>query len=576
MAFCLPKPIANKVIEALKKGEFDPAKLIDMTSVERRAFFEKYVGKDAFEVNAQFEAKLLLKDVKKGLVTWAKRITGISESTKKDIITRIEKLDKILNPAEEKAFLSDLVAKKLGTEVTIEEAKVISDGAKSVQEAATQFDKTKANSTDKNSGWTSENARIEWGLKRDFFIENIKELKNRAKELTWKEWATSPKEVFDSITSNTKSMLSTLDNSFFGRQGLKVLFSHPTIWTKNFIKSFGDIGKELKNVDAMRAIRAEVYSRSNAMTGKYEAMKLDIGIVSEEAFPGHALERVPIFGRLFKAAESAFNGGAMRMRADLADLYIPKAESYGIDFLVEPQRAQGIGRMINSLTGRGRILEGSPNAQKVVNSTFFSIKFLKSNIDTLTAHAFDSSMDSFAKKQAAINLSKIVGGVAATMVLAEAIAPGSIERDSRSSDFGKIKVGNTRFDITGGMASIAVLSTRLAIWLSDTALQKDVAWYKSGKNLYKPSIKFGARTGWDVGLDFFSGKLSPFAGLFRDMFKGQTYAGEKPTADVLLRNLVTPLPIQTYLELKNNPNSAPLLWAMIADGLGISTNTYGK
>jgi hypothetical protein len=34
------------------------------------------------------------------------------------------------------------------------------------------------------------------------------------------------------------------------------------------------------------------------------------------------------------------------------------------------------------------------------------------------------------------------------------------------------------------------------------------------------------------------------------------------------------LPVATFEELKNNPNSANIILAMIMDELGVSTNTY--
>lgn len=122
-AWCLPREYASEFLKALQSGAIDPSKLMDMTSAERRAFFEGIVGKDyAQEVNAQFESKLLLKDQQRGLVTWAKKIAGISPAVRAGLVEKINKLDRVLNPAEEKEFLADLAAKKLGTEVTAEEA----------------------------------------------------------------------------------------------------------------------------------------------------------------------------------------------------------------------------------------------------------------------------------------------------------------------------------------------------------------------------------------------------------------------------------------------------------------------
>ena len=105
MAICLPKKQSEKFIQALKSGKIIPEKLIDMSSAERRAFFENIVGKEfAKEVNTQLETKLILKDQKRGMVTWAKKLTGISPEIKRDLFSRIENMGEILNPKMKKSF----------------------------------------------------------------------------------------------------------------------------------------------------------------------------------------------------------------------------------------------------------------------------------------------------------------------------------------------------------------------------------------------------------------------------------------------------------------------------------------
>ena len=87
--FCLPKEFSTKFLNSLREGKIIPEKLMDMSSAERRTFFESIVGENAQSVNALFESKLLLKDQKRGLVTWAKQITGISEAARRDMLSKI-------------------------------------------------------------------------------------------------------------------------------------------------------------------------------------------------------------------------------------------------------------------------------------------------------------------------------------------------------------------------------------------------------------------------------------------------------------------------------------------------------
>ena len=52
MAFCLPKEFAKTFIVALREGKIVPEKLMEMSSIERRTYFESIVGKEnAVEVS---------------------------------------------------------------------------------------------------------------------------------------------------------------------------------------------------------------------------------------------------------------------------------------------------------------------------------------------------------------------------------------------------------------------------------------------------------------------------------------------------------------------------------------------
>ena len=227
--------------------------------------------------------------------------------------------------------------------------------------------------------------------------------------------------------------------------------------------------------------------------------------------------------------------------------------------------------MVNSLTGRGHLGKLEP-AAKVINNVLFSPRFVKSNIDTFLHPISGAGGSAFVRKQAALNLLKVVAGSATVLVAAKALKPDSVEPDPRSSDFGKIRVGDTRFDVTGGIASLATLAARLATNSTKSSTTKEVRGL--GERTESGAPKFGAPTRLDTVYNFFENKLSPAGSVIRDVLKGQDRERNPPTVGSELRNLFEPLPVSNYRELKNNPNSAPMLAAMLADALGISTNTY--
>jgi hypothetical protein len=120
MQICLPKQQVERFVKALREGRIIPETLAEMSSKERRSFFSEIVGpEDAASVNSLFESKLLLKNQKAGMVTWAKTVAGLKEPARRSMIERIERMEKVLDPKEEAMFLEDLASQKLGTDVIL-------------------------------------------------------------------------------------------------------------------------------------------------------------------------------------------------------------------------------------------------------------------------------------------------------------------------------------------------------------------------------------------------------------------------------------------------------------------------
>lgn len=166
-------------------------------------------------------------------------------------------------------------------------------------------------------------------------------------------------------------------------------------------------------------------------------------------------------------------------------------------------------------------------------------------------------------------------------------AKSVIELDPRSSAFGKIRVGNTRFDISAGLGSFITLASRMV----PTSHNGDWAfWSINGKGKYVKltdinyeggldvvSFKnpgFMAQTGIDYLVQFLMNKASPGAGLGISIYEGKTFGADKVTLPSLMGQATVPIPIETWLDLLQDPKAAPVVWAMLAETLGIGTSTY--
>ena len=553
MAFCLPKTVVDKFVKSIPT---DISKLIKMTSEQRRAFFEKSVGvENAKSVNALFESKLILKNQQAGLINWVEKVANLKVDAKRDYLSRIQRMDKILKPEELNLFLEDLAAKRLGIEVSVEEAGRIMDLARDVE--------VKRQAIDKGGD------PLDYGVALQSFKKQVGELKIQAEKKGILEKIKSPGQVIVDAGGVSKSILSSLDNSFFGRQGRRTLASNPIVWTKNLVKSFDTMQKSLRGGEPIDMVKAEIFSRPNALNGKYKAGKLDIGLAGEEAFPSSLPARIPVLGRLFKASEQTFNASALRMRADLADIYIKLAENKGHNML-DPKIAKDVLDIPNFMTGRGSLGKGEAIA-KELNNLFFSIKKVKADWDFFSKPV--KAKTKIGRQIATRNLLKDIGATGTFLYTMNLLAPEMIEFDPRSVNFLQLKFGKKRVDVSGGARSMITLASRL---FPTKHNGKWGRWSKSsttGKWTFLSDAKFGQRTGLDVAESYLEGKLSPLAGAIRDEFKGQTFDGEEATALNVIKGAVTPLPVQTYQELMEEDNSN--IWGfMLAEELGFGVNVF--
>ena len=577
--WCLIKESADKLLGKLKNKEYTYASLRRMSSDARRTSFEKIMSKeDAKRANILFEKKLLQKDFFKAMDTWQVSVTGIPTKRMARIREMIakrkeESTKKLFNPKDDESFMKDLAEAKVGVGISSDEAKII-------------YKLTNAARDTNNSKYGEARVALE------NFIGDIK-VTARDGEFTTKEYwnavwkdgglnATQLGKITVDLFGAMKSVVASLDQSFIGRQGGRVLlageYGNWAKMAKNSLKTAYDVvklpsettidGKKVKlseNSAVKDGIKASIYNRENGRNGIYEKMKLAVG-VNEEAFPSSIPSKIPGLGRFFKASEESYTTAAYMLRADLADKYIKEFP----EILTDKKMAESFGRMINSMTGRGEKFLGKLGT--TANTALFSPKFIQSSLDVLTAHTFDGEMSSAAKSVARKNWLKMAGSMLGIGAAAEFLFPGSVETDPRSSDFGKVRIGDTRYDFTGGLAGYVTLVSRLA---------KGVKSSSTGI-VTKPG-EYGGKDIVGVLSDFAAAKTSPGVRLILDIANGKNFDGDPMDMESLKENPTDAMwilgksfiPLSTKQFYNNLKDGDEVIWSsVLADFFGVSSNTY--
>jgi hypothetical protein len=329
-----------------------------------------------------------------------------------------------------------------------------------------------------------------------------------------------------------RALMASFDLSAPLRQG--VVFVGRKEFYSSFIKMFHQFGSE----KAFKAVQDEIVSRPTF--GLMQKAKLSLTGMDhfltdrEEAFMSDWAEKIPLVGRGVHASNRAYVGFLNKLRADVFDSLVKQAKAGGIDFTENPKALKDIGAFINNATGRGNLGRFTQSAP-LLNAALFSPRLMASRIAMLNPVTY-VKMDPFVRKEAIKSMLSF-GAIAMTVVGLAKMGGASVEIDPRSSDFGKIRVGNTRFDISGGFQPYVRVFAQLVSGKAKNSNTGEVKSLTSGK--------FGADTRGSKALDFLRSKESPMASLVDDLL---SYPRTRFGQDVTVKNEVAPLFIPLIIQ----------------------------
>lgn len=560
MAFCLLDAQAQKFREALKDGTINPDKMSKMTSEERRSFLAGIVGEaNAKAVNALFESKMLLKNQKRGMITWATKVAKLSPEARRNILDKIERLDKALSPAEQELFLADIIEQRLGVQVDIQDAQIITQLTEKM-----------------DAEWQKAANRVG----EEATDEQIKEVLRNDPEKTY--YRTS-QELNEFLRDKVPGRRTT---GFFGRglqaisEGASIARAVRTAWDVSAIlrqgasfmgrkQWFGAVSRTFGYVKSKKAIdELEVSMMSHKYTDEAMKVKRDLGLTllgetftqREEQFASKYIRNVPGL----KESERAYVGFLNDLRFNRFVDVLENLERAGKDITDDPKAMKDLAQTIGAATGRGSL--GSwEGAARPLATVLFSPRWFASRFQVV---AYPFTKRGPAQIEAAKNLGTIVATTTTLMGLA-ALAGFDVEFDPRSPDFGQVKIGRVRFNLTGGMGPYMRIVVQAALLSTKSSTTGKITKLNTGD--------FGGRTVFDLLVQFIGNKASPVAGIIRDVFKGEGFGGEEIDAGYVARQLIVPLILETTIDAYNDSGGSigVTVAAATAEFFGIGVNSYG-
>ncbi len=324
-------------------------------------------------------------------------------------------------------------------------------------------------------------------------------------------------DVSFEIINLPRAVLASFDLSAAGRQGIIFSVSHPVASMKAFGRSIR-AAASLKYTDDIERITrttqfgklAEKFGVHSSPTGF--AAKLS---AKEEVYMSRIAEKIPGVA----ASERAFTTFLNQQRREVFAVQAKKWIKRGITPENNPKTYQQFAKFVNHATGRGSLENLQPGALTALNATFFSPRFQISRVQVI-GDLINPKTTVLARKVIARDLAEFYITGMGIMAMAK-MGGAEVETDPRSSDFGKIKVGDTRYNYWGGFQPLATFTGRL--------LSGQIKQTATGKIKKKDRISLNID---NTVIQFLRTKLAPVPGRVFDVLAEETILGEavEPTA----------------------------------------------
>jgi hypothetical protein len=377
-----------------------------------------------------------------------------------------------------------------------------------------------------------------------------------------------------------RALQTTLDISGLMRQNLVGGVSHPIFWGKSvphMVKGATEAGFEAEsqlirdNPLYHMAVQDGVQFTD---TGTHATMALhEEGFQSDIA--ANALDYVPKVPNVIKGSARMYAATGNYMRMSLYENRIRIAMAANDPTIHNPAVRKQIADVINAATGRGTLPGRLDHLLPAMNTFMYSPRLMLSRL-----HYMDPTwyfrLKGSARREAIRGLFALTGSVIGALYLFSRIPGVEVDwQHPQSSDWGKMKIGDTRIDIAGGFLQYVRLATELA----PAALGGDRTYSANTGQYTKLGSGYGKPTRLTVGMNFLGNKLSPVPGAVVNAARGTDATGAKVTWESMASNYLTPLGFQdAHDAFKNRQGGLKgIEWAAGAYGLsalGLGVQTY--
>lgn len=386
-------------------------------------------------------------------------------------------------------------------------------------------------------------------------------------EMAQRGWFTKKADFLGKVLHTSKAIMSGIDDSATFVQNGLAMMANPKIGAKVWLNHLRDAFSDARFKRELAALHAdpdfEVIQKSGLdVVEPHNAASEKV----EEAFEKNLLAgKIKVGDKEFQPwkytggiFERAFTSMGNNMRVALFKKQIQALKDAGKTYESHPQEYEDAARVINELTGRGKLPQGLAQASPYFTPFIWAPRMLTSTINVLglsdlvlgaAGKGYYQNLTPTQWKFARNQLMRGVG-MGVGVMAAAALGGARVDYDPRSVTFGDVIIGEHHYNVFGRYTPVVKALVQVA---TGERVKKDgVQDLDTGKR--------GAKTRMGVVGGFFRGKMTPAAGAFYDLAEGKNYFTNEPfTVKDLPAALVTPMSVKELIEGWKNDGTWTLL-----------------
>ena len=360
----------------------------------------------------------------------------------------------------------------------------------------------------------------------------------------------TPGRIATEVLNASRTALTTADMSAALRQGLILSAMNPKSGAKAFGRAFKATFSKFSAEKYDVAMRAHPNHYLREKSGLFLAEPGRSNLTrAEEMFQSNLVEQIPAVGEVVKASNRNMTTILNQLRVDAFDRFV---ELYPNATTAE---LKAWANVVNVFSGRGN-LGSLGKAGKILPFIFFAPKFAASRIQSPFMWWRYWKLPRVRKEAAKVIVKFATLG--ATVLALAKWRGAEVETDVRSSDWGKIRIGDARYDIWGGIQQPMRLAFRIGLSGIDRLRTEDPV---------RNSDPFSL-----IG-QFVSYKFAPPITLAHTLLTGKNIIGQKESITETTVNAMLPLVIQDIRDAweLEGPKKAAVAGTAAFFGLGVST-----